>query len=60
LVYAWTVQRVKDREQFDMMLDAPIPYARPRKPSTFSAVSREEEGENFMSFMTQHQARVGS
>ena len=54
LIYAWAVDRVEDRERFDAALEEPIPGGR-----GLSAASAADDGDAFLSFMTEHRALAG-
>lgn len=58
LVFAWCVAAMNrdDREKWETMLTAPLPGAKPKKPSEQTA---EQEGADFMAMMQQHKALTG-
>lgn len=55
LIYAWCVERITpdEREKWETMLVAPLPGAKPKKPSERTA---EDEGAAFMAMMQTHKA----
>lgn len=51
-VYYWTIERVKDKTEFDMWLATPLPGSVSRA-QTPSRADLESEGSEFMAFMGQ-------
>ncbi len=52
MIYAWAVERVKDREEFDQMLTAPLPGSKVKKPDPTSA-ELQDEGASFMALQSE-------
>lgn len=57
LIYGWCVERVQPekREEWEMMLETPLPGLEKAEPTPFQA---EDEAADFMATMAMHQART--
>jgi hypothetical protein len=56
-IYAWAIERVEKRDEWNAMLSAPLPGQEKAGPTPFES---ETEAADFMATMQMHQTRTAS